>query len=114
MAPGQRYRIEVDHGSAGARVTIAGEIDMATIPPLERARERVLAQNPTQVVIDLRDVRFIDSSGLKFLLETDRLSRRNGWTLQLVRPAETAMRVLTLTGVDKHLPFIDGGEHQRS
>ncbi len=114
MAPGQRYRIEVDHGTAGATVTIAGEIDMTTIPPLESARERVLAQNPTQVLFDLRDVRFIDSSGLKFLLETDRLSRSDGWTLQLVRPAETAMRVLTLTGVDKHLPFVDEGENERS
>jgi anti-anti-sigma factor len=114
MTSGQRYRIEVDHGSAGATVTIAGEIDMASIPPLERARERALAGNPTQVLIDLRGVRFIDSSGLKFLLETDRLSRTGGWTLQLVRPAESAMRVLTLTGIDKHLPFIDGGDTQPS
>jgi anti-anti-sigma factor len=102
------FQIEVDQDQASATVTVAGDIDLATIGRLEHARDRALAASPSRVVIDLRDVRFIDSSGLKFLLETDRLSRTGGWTLQLVKPGETAMRVFTLTGVDKHLPFVDG------
>ena len=111
---GQNFQIDVDHDHPAATITIAGEIDMATIAPLERARELVLARSPTELVIDLSGVRFIDSSGLKFLLETDRLSRAGGWRLQLVKPAETAMRVLVLTGVDKHLPFVDAVDVQRS
>ncbi len=104
------FQIEVDQSAAGATVTIAGEIDMATITRLEHARERALAASPSQVVIDLSAVRFIDSSGLKFLLETDRLARSGGWTLALVKPTETAMRVFTITGIDKHLPFVDGAD----
>lgn len=108
MSQPPNFQIEVDQDHAGATVTVAGDIDMATIPRLVGARERALASDPDLVVIDLRAVRFIDSSGLKFLLETDRLSRDGGWTLRLVKPAETAMRVFVVTGVDKHLPFVDG------
>ena len=60
------------------------------------------------MLIDLRRVGFIDSSGLRFLLETDRLSRGAGWELQLLRPAESARKALMLTGVDRLLPFVDG------
>jgi anti-sigma B factor antagonist len=103
-------KIEVDQHRAGATVTIAGDIDMTTIARLEHARERALADSPSRVVFDLSAVRFIDSSGLKFLLETDRLSRSGGWQLALVRPAETAMRVFVVTGTDKHLPFVGSDE----
>jgi anti-sigma B factor antagonist len=104
------FEIEIDRSRTSATVAVTGDIDMAAIDGLEQARERALAENPSQVVIDLRNVRFIDSSGLKFLLDTDRLSRSGGWTLQLVKPGETAMRVFTVTGADKHLPFIEADE----
>jgi anti-sigma B factor antagonist len=102
-----RFHVDVDQDHAGVTVTVTGDLDMATIPRLELAREKALASSPTRLLIDLRGVRFIDSSGLKFLIETDRLSRADGWRLQLVRPAESAMRVLHVTGVEKHLPFVE-------
>ena len=104
------FRIEVDRDVAGATVTVAGDIDMATVDRLEDARATALAQHPSRIVIDLSGVRFIDSSGIKFLIDTDRLSRSGGWTLKLVRPAETAMRVFIVTGTDKHLPFVEAGD----
>jgi anti-anti-sigma factor len=104
-----RFHVEVDQDHAGATVTVTGDVDMSTVPPLERAREKALAYSPSRLLIDLSGVRFIDSSGLKFLIETDRLARAGGWKLQLVRPGETAMRVLTVTGVEQHLPFIEPG-----
>ena len=102
-----RFHIEVHQDHPGATVTVTGDIDIATVPPLERARDKALANSPSRLLIDLSGVRFIDSSGLKFLIETDRLSRSGGWRLQLVRPAETAMRVLTVSGVERHLPFVE-------
>ena len=107
MSVPPRFHVEVDQNQAGVTVTVTGDVDMSTIGPLEQARERALAVSPSSMLIDLRGVRFIDSSGLKFLIETDRLSRTGGWKLQLLRPGETAMRVFVVTGVEKHLPFID-------
>jgi anti-anti-sigma factor len=102
-----RSRIDVEADDAVATGTLGGDIDLATVPRLEEARARALASTPSEVVIDLRGVRFIDSSGLKFLLETNRLARAGGWTLRLLRPGETAMRVFVLTGVDAYLPFAE-------
>jgi anti-anti-sigma factor len=59
------------------------------------------------VLIDLRDVEFVDSSGLKFLLRTKALADRSGWTLRLYSPADTAMKAFVVTGADNWLPFID-------
>jgi anti-sigma B factor antagonist len=101
-------QIDVGADQTGVTVTIAGEIDIAAIGRLEHARATALAEQPDRVLIDLRRVDFIDSSGLKFLLETDRLSKSAGWKLQLLRPAESARKALVLTGADKHLPFVDG------
>lgn len=99
--------IDVGSDQAGITVTVSGEIDIAGIGRLEQARATALAQGPGRLLIDLRRVEFIDSSGLKFLLDTDRLSRSAGWELQLLRPAESARKALVLTGADKHLPFVD-------
>jgi anti-sigma B factor antagonist len=101
-------RVEVDRDGHCATITVGGDIDIATIGSLETARQRALADNPTRLVIDLTSVGFVDSSGLKFLLETHRLSQQHRWELQLLRPAESTMGVFRLTGTDKRLPFLDG------
>jgi anti-anti-sigma factor len=104
------FDVQIEQAPTGVTVRIRGDIDIATIRSLEDARERVLADAPRSVLIDLRDVGFVDSSGLKFLFETLARSQRNDWTLQLLRPADTAMKVFTITGADKHLPFVDASE----
>jgi anti-sigma B factor antagonist len=110
MTDSAGFQVEVDEDRGGVTVTVTGDIDLATIRPLERARDRALEGNPTRVLIDLRGVRFIDSSGLKFLIETDRMSRSGGWRLALFRPQQAAMRVFAVTGIEKHLPFVDPDE----
>jgi anti-sigma B factor antagonist len=107
MTQAPRFHVEVDQDHAGVTVTVTGDIDLSTVGPLEHARDTALANSPSRLLIDLSGVRFIDSSGLKFLIETDRLSRSGGWKLQLLRPAQTAMRVLHVTGVEGHLPFVE-------
>jgi anti-sigma B factor antagonist len=103
----ERFHVEVEQHDAGATITVHGEIDIATIRAITRARDKALANRPGTVVIDLRGVGFIDSSGLKFLLETARLCRGAEWKLQLLRPAADTMKLFQLTGADKHLPFVD-------
>jgi anti-anti-sigma factor len=104
------FDVQIEQDPTGISVRVRGDIDIATIRSLEDARERVLAKAPRSVLIDLRAVGFVDSSGLKFLLETLARSQQEGWTLQILRPAETAMKVFMITGADKHLPFVDAGE----
>jgi anti-sigma B factor antagonist len=101
------FDVDVAREVAGATVTVRGDMDIATIGRLEIARNRALADGPESVRIDLSAVEFVDSSGLRFLLETHSLSKRGGWTLQLVRPPSSAMRAFEIAGVDRFLPFVD-------
>ena len=107
MTDSPGFAVQLEHDGDAATITVTGDVDLATIRPLVHARDRALAQRPSRLLIDLRGVRFIDSSGLKFLIETDRMARRDDWALQLLRPPDSAMRAFVVTGVDKHLPFVE-------
>jgi len=99
--------IAIERGAQEVRVTVTGDIDLAGVAALERARAKALDGNPERMLIDLRGVNFVDSSGLRFLLQTERAARSHGCTLRLLRPADSAMQVFVVTGAERHLPFVD-------
>jgi anti-sigma B factor antagonist len=101
------FKVEVEHGANAATLIVTGEIDIATVGQLEQAREDALAHDPRELLIDLRGVTFIDSSGLKFVLQTHQLSQELEWRLQILRPDEHVMKVFTLIGADERLPFLE-------
>jgi len=97
----------VTRNSTTATVTLRGEVDLASVARLERAREEAFC-SAVDVRIDLRGVEFIDSTGVKFLLETNSIAQRTSRKLRLLKPPDGVMRTLTLSGADRHLPFVDG------
>jgi anti-sigma B factor antagonist len=107
MTSPSQFKVEVERGRNVTRMSIEGQIDIASLGRLVEARDQALAELPAGVLIDLTLVDFIDSSGLKFLLDTHRLLGERGCTLMITRPAETAMAVFMLTRTDQHLPFVD-------
>ncbi len=107
MVEPSAFEVAIERTPSGATIRVRGDIDIATIAQLQEAREQVVAENPQAIVIDLREVQFVDSSGLKFLLQTYALSLRAGWRLALVRPPENVMQAFVLTGADQQLPFAD-------
>ena len=72
-----------------------GELDCATAPQLE-LRLRALAGLGHPVSIDLADVSFMDSSGLRLLLDAHRAAERDGRTFELRRPSPAVRRVIGL------------------
>lgn len=88
-------------------VVLEGELDLAAAPVLEEELERVEQRSPRYVVIDLRDVTFIDSSGLRLLLATDARARKAGRQLVLVRGPEVVQRVFEISLLDRRLAFVD-------
>ena len=101
------FAVALDAVDGHVTLTVRGDIDIATIDQLEDARGAALSREPRRLLIDLREVGFVDSSGLKFLIDTRRLAEREGWELALRRPGPGAMRVFTITGADRQLPFIE-------
>ena len=101
------FSATVERGPAnGATITVAGEIDLNTVHRLAAARDEALTAGLGCLRIDLGSVGFIDSTGLKFLIETHRLTQRQRCELELLSPAEEAMQLFRLSGVDQRLPLL--------
>ena len=98
---------ELDEGSA--EISLRGELDLATAPQLEAALRRV-AQPGRTIRIDLAGLAFMDSTGMRSILEANRDAQRDGWTLRLGRAPEPVQRVFAMSGVESLLPFEAEGE----
>jgi len=81
-------------------VQIRGEIDLATAPDLESTIRTVLDDAPRGVDLDLQNLTFIDSSGLRSLVAISKDASARGLPLALRNVPRHAQRVLELTGLD--------------
>jgi anti-sigma B factor antagonist len=81
-----------------------GELDISTVAT---ARDRVaeLTREASDLVLDLRGLSFIDSTGLQFLLRLAAESTRDGWTLSVIPGPSAVRRIFQLTGTEERLPF---------
>ncbi len=83
---------------------LAGELDLASAPPLREQLLGVLRPGSSRLVLDLSQVSFCDASGLAVLIGTGRRARLLGGFLRLAAVSPQAARVLSITGLDRHLP----------
>lgn len=99
------------HQERGGRsvLELAGELDLATAPGLAKAIAD--ASGSGHVLVDLSRLVFIDSSGLRVLLDAARSAQSDGWRLELRRGPETVQRVFTLSSTERLLPFVDAPAH---
>jgi len=94
----------------GVQVALSGELDIATAPKLEDEVRRLEDDGHTLIVIDLRGLEFMDSSGLRALLAADSRARERGARIVLVRGDERIQRVLRITRMDERLEMVDDAE----
>jgi anti-sigma B factor antagonist len=104
-----RFDVEVERRENYAIVRPVGDLDLAVVDEVEAAL-RPLEIEFGEVVIDLRAVEFLDSTGLRAILSADARSRSNGFNLRLINGSEQVQKVLALTGMDRRLPLIDASE----
>ncbi len=94
---------ETEPRPGAVRVTLAGELDLASAYAFDRRLLEIESRQPAIVVIDLRGVTMLDSAGLGRLVSAHRRARRGGWRLVLVRGGRVVSRVLQTTRLDEHL-----------
>jgi len=88
-------------------LVLHGELDLGSIDELGEQLRLVEDGAAEEIVVDLRDLRFIDSSGLRALLLAHQRSARDGGRLRLRRGPEAVQRVFAITGTADDLPFVD-------
>lgn len=77
---------------------LAGDLDIETLASAAETLTGLVAQRPSALVVDLREVAFCDSSGLNLLLRARIAAEKEGLHLRLAAVAPTVLRVLELTG----------------
>jgi anti-anti-sigma factor len=92
----------------GSALVVAprGEIDLATVDLVRDAVEREF-QPGEDLIVDLREVGFMDTSGLRYVLELVERGPKEGFDVRLVRGPAPVQRVFEVSGVESRLPFVD-------
>jgi anti-sigma B factor antagonist len=102
LRPYRRLTIEPRHDGDRLVLLARGEIDMNSVDALKQALASSAAESVSEVVVDLTDVDFMDSTGLTALLA----AQRNGVPgLALICPPGPVRRVLEVAGLDHVLPI---------
>jgi|SRR5580704_8303447 anti-sigma B factor antagonist len=106
MARPEKFEIRDTSVGADQRLAVEGELDLSTVPALARSVEDRQRESRKNLTLDLSAVTFMDSSGLRLLIELGERARRERWELTLVASRhEAANAVLRMTGADSALPF---------
>ena|SRR5438876_943798 len=89
------------------RLSLRGELDIASAGRLEDALAEIEALTYQQLVIDLRGLDFMDSTGLRIILGADARARVAGRTVTVVRGSDAVTRLFRITGLDERLTIVD-------
>jgi anti-anti-sigma factor len=99
--------IAVEQHQGQTRVVLAGELDIASTASLERELVAVEGNSPGVLVLDLRRVEFIDSTGLRALIAADERARSGGRRLAIVSASDAVGRLLSVTRLDQRFDVVD-------
>jgi anti-sigma B factor antagonist len=105
-----QFRVEVLDQSAGTVIALSGELDLASSPALEEAFERVFASDADTLVVDLRKLDFMDSTGLSVIVKAHQTVEDRDLKLYVVNGPAQVQRLLSLTGVAERVSLIDSPE----
>jgi anti-anti-sigma factor len=89
------------------RLRLDGELDLVTAPRLARRLEKIEAERPAVLVIDLRELTFMDSSGLRELFSAQRRARAEDRRLVLVKGSAPIDRVLEMVRADAAVETVE-------
>jgi anti-anti-sigma factor len=99
------FSLSVERSRGRARIILEGELDMVAAPNLVATIDELLGEDGLEVVVDLRALTFMDSSGLQALLHGHARSGESRASFSLIRGGDNVMRVFELSGIDGLIPF---------
>jgi len=89
-----------------AALRLSGEIDAYTAPQFREQMTEAEAQGPKGVIVDLRKVRYLDSTGLGVMMGGAKRARERGGSLALICTNEHVLRILSISGLADLLAIV--------
>lgn len=100
-------------GTGPTVVHVGGEIDVYTAPALRRELDEQIHAGCTDLVVDLKAVTFMDSTGLGVLVGRLKLIRAQGGTMRVLGATERVHKVFTITGLDRVFDIVSSLDDER-
>jgi anti-anti-sigma factor len=101
-------RVYIEAGGDVARVCPAGDLDLGSVGAVRKRIDAMAAAGFSRVVLDLRELTFLDATGLRLAFETQARARDDGWDFALIEGPAVVQRVFDITRARSQLPFLDG------
>lgn len=92
------------------RLVPVGELDLSTVPLVEREARALVASGFTRLVLDLREIRYMDSSGLHLLLRLQAESSTDDFRFEVINGSAQVRRLFEITDMASRLPFVSPGD----
>jgi anti-anti-sigma factor len=101
--------LEVTTQDSGGHVTVSlkGELDLSSVGKVEAELKRVEAHGPSLLVLDLSQLSFLDSTGLRAVVTADERARSDGRRFVIVRGPDAVQRVFSITRLEERLEMVD-------
>lgn len=101
------FEVDLRDGNRAVVIGVSGELDLASSPGLEQELDRRMSSGAELVIVDLRQLEFMDSTGLSVLVRAHQRAVEAGQRFAVVRGPQQVQRLLTLTGVAERLTLVD-------
>jgi len=99
--------LETREEQGAVQIAVAGELDLSSALTFDEEVRRAEERRPQTLVLDLRRLRFMDSTGLRLIISAQSRALRRGRRLAIVQGGEPVRRLFRLAGVNRRLEIVD-------
>jgi anti-sigma B factor antagonist len=99
------FTVQLQPRSDAVLIAVSGELDIASAPELEQMLDQIQPELTKLVIVDLRELEFMDSTGLSIIVGAHQRLSEHGCELTLIKGPPQVQRLLDLTGVADRLRF---------
>jgi anti-anti-sigma factor len=103
--PAEEFRIEEDRSDTTVVLRLSGELDLASADAVSQ-RLDAFAATGEAVLLDVDRLSFMDSSGLRVVLQAAETSRTSSWEFSLTAGSEQVRNLFASAGVTDRLPIV--------
>lgn len=104
----ETFKVEAEQAGGTFQVRLKGEFDLQAFDQVDKLLTDAQMGSGHGVLLDLRAVTFIDSSGIRALVRAHKRGAAGAGPLRLIRGPDNVHRVFELAGLDSRLEFVEG------